>query len=38
MSNQVTYRVMAEQFSSQLDDLFNMDSGLDTLVQDVESK
>jgi len=30
--------VMAQQFSSQLDDLFNMDSGLDTLVHDVEAK
>jgi hypothetical protein len=29
---------MAEQFSSQLDDLFNMDTGLDTLVHDVEAK
>ena len=29
---------MAQQFSSQLDDLFNMDSGLDTLVHDVEAK
>lgn len=29
---------MAEQFSTQLDDMFNMDSGLDTLVHDVEAK
>ncbi|KIW01253.1 uncharacterized protein PV09_07295 [Verruconis gallopava] len=30
--------VMAQQFSSQLDDLFNMDGGLDSLVHDVEAK
>lgn len=29
---------MAQTFSSELDDVFNMDSGLDTLVGDVEAK
>jgi hypothetical protein len=30
--------MMAQQFSAQLDDLFKIDNGLDSIVQDVEQK